>query len=117
MRPQCFLVILALLLPLAAYAGGRLGGQTLAGGWKPIENLKDPEVKEIADYAVAEYNKRAKLNLKLKSVVQGETQVVAGLNYRLVLEVQNGKKPERYQAVVWEKTWEHFRNLTSFTHV
>nr|AJD79055.1 CPI-4 [Morus alba var. atropurpurea] len=110
MRPHFLLVILSVLVvPLAAKRTG-----PLVGGWTPIKDLSDPHVKEIANFAVSEYNKQSKASLKLKSIVKGETQVVAGTNYRLVLAVKNGATAERYEAVVWEKPWQHFRNLTSF---
>ncbi|GMN36567.1 hypothetical protein TIFTF001_006113 [Ficus carica] len=110
MRPHCLLVILAVLLvPLAA-------NRTL-NGWTTIKNLNAAHVKEIADYAVSEHNKQSKASLKLTRIVSGETQVVAGTNYRLILAVKNKEAAERYQAVVWEKAWEHYRNLTSFSLV
>ncbi|RWW25321.1 hypothetical protein BHE74_00058818 [Ensete ventricosum] len=85
------------------------------GGWTAIEDLKDPHVREIAEFAVSEHNKLEKTNLTLRKVEGGESQVVAGMNYRLVLEVRDGSGASvRYEAVVWEKTWEHFRELTSF---
>ncbi|XWS19307.1 hypothetical protein CRYUN_Cryun31cG0004300 [Craigia yunnanensis] len=89
----------------------------LLGGWTPIENIKDPHVSEIAEFAVAEYNKQSKTSLKLLKVVKGETQVVSGTNYRLVLKATDGAATKAYQAVVWEKTWQNFKNLTSFNLV
>ncbi|XP_012090836.2 cysteine proteinase inhibitor 5 [Jatropha curcas] len=126
MSRQCLLLCLLFVVSGAA-AAARLGG------WQPIKNLNDPHVVEIANYAVGEYNKRSTANLKLnyavgeynkrstanlklEKVVKGETQVVAGTNYRLVLEV-NGGASKDYEAVVWEKTWENFKNLTSFKPV
>ncbi|CAK7344942.1 unnamed protein product [Dovyalis caffra] len=85
----------------------------LAGGWSPIKDLKDKHVVEIAEYAVAEHNKHEQSSLKLESIVKGESQVVAGTNYRLVLAVKGGAY-KKYQAVVYERPWENFRNLTSF---
>ena len=34
-------------------------------------------------------------------VIRGETQVVSGINYRLVIETKDG---DHYEAVVWEKS-------------
>ncbi|XP_062088172.1 cysteine proteinase inhibitor 1 [Humulus lupulus] len=107
--------LLGLLLPLVASAARHATGP-LTGGWQPIENLKDPQVRQIAEYAVAEYNKQTKTDLKLSSVVKGESQVVAGTNYKLVLSVKNGPVT-KYEAIVWDKPWQHFRNLTSFKPV
>ncbi|KAL5771684.1 hypothetical protein ACOSP7_015838 [Xanthoceras sorbifolium] len=110
-----FLALVAIVLPLFA-AGASRG--PLVGGWSPIKDLSDPHVKEIAEFAVAEYNKKSKAALELQSVVSGETQVVAGINYRLVVAAKDGSaSANRYQAVVWEKAWEHSKNLTSFKPV
>ncbi|KDP21894.1 hypothetical protein JCGZ_03032 [Jatropha curcas] len=109
MSRHCLLLCFLFVVSGAAVAA-------LVGGWQPIKNLNDPHVVEIANYAVGEYNKRSTANLKLGKVVKGETQVVAGTNYRLVLEV-NGGASKDYEAVVWEKTWENFKNLTSFKPV
>ena len=124
MEPQkkhCFYFLLTLtILPIyasTALGGKRGGGGVLVGGWQPIKNITEPHVKEIGEYAVEEYNKESKSQLKFVSVVKGETQVVAGTNYRLILATKNGALAKNYQAVVWEKVWEHFRNLTSFTTV
>ncbi|KAG0455195.1 hypothetical protein HPP92_024154 [Vanilla planifolia] len=89
--------------------------EVFLGGWKPIKNLTDPYVQEIAHFAVAEHNKDGDPQLKLRRVVSGETQVVAGINYRLVIEAMAvGGSARKYEAVVWDKPWLHFRNLTSF---
>ena len=113
MRTRSVLAIIALASLLAAASA--LGGDgAKAGGWKPIEDLSDPQVKEVAKFAVSEYNKQSKAALRLKSIVKGETQVVAGINYRLDLAVANGSATERYEAIVWDKPWLHYRNLTSF---
>jgi hypothetical protein len=109
MKPPCvYLLIILLVLPLLASA---------AGVWEPIKNVNDPHVKEIGEFAVAEYDKSSKADLKFMSVVKGETQVVAGTNYRLVLEAKDGAATKHYEAVVWEKPWQNLRNLTSFKNI
>ena len=123
MEPQkkhCLYFLLTLtILPIYASTalGGKRGGGVLVGGWQPIKNITEPHVKEIGEYAVEEYNKESKSQLKFVSVVKGETQLVTGTNYRLILATKDGALAKNYQAVVWEKVWEHFRNLTSFTPV
>ncbi|KAF1895344.1 hypothetical protein Lal_00043990 [Lupinus albus] len=91
-----------------------MSSAALVGGWTPIENINDPHVKEIADFAVTEHNKESGTKLKLESVVKGESQVVSGTNYRLVLVASDGSTAKNYQAVVYEKPWQHYRKLTSF---
>ncbi|CAN6683029.1 unnamed protein product [Malus baccata var. baccata] len=99
------------------------GGWGITGGWRPIENISDPHVKEIAEFAVSEYNKQAKGQNKLafERVVRGDTQLVAGMNYRLVISAKNKSvadpddaTPAEYEGIVWERTWLHFKQLTSF---
>ncbi|XP_008811323.2 cysteine proteinase inhibitor 1-like [Phoenix dactylifera] len=111
------LLLIAIHSPPRALAARKAASKVLVGGWKPIKDISDPHVQEIAEFAVSEHNKLANTNLTLSKVVKGETQVVAGINYRLVVETKDGEAMANYVAVVWEKTWEGFRNLTSFTPV
>ena len=84
------------------------------GGWKPIEDPKEKHVMEIRQFTVTEYKKRSKSALKFKSVEKGETQVVSGTNYRLILVVKDGPSTKKFEVVVWEKLREHFKSLISF---
>ncbi|TQE07874.1 hypothetical protein C1H46_006523 [Malus baccata] len=70
-----------------------------------------------------EYNKQAKGQNKLafERVVRGDMQMVAGMNYRLVISAKNKSvadpdvaTPAEYEGIVWERTWLHFKQLTSF---
>ncbi|XP_022738234.1 cysteine proteinase inhibitor 5-like [Durio zibethinus] len=107
---SCFVVFLVSVtfLPLVFSAARR---EILAGGWQPIKNINDPHVRDVAEFAVSEYNQQSKASLKLKSVVKGEMQVVSGINYKLVVESTDDKD---YEAVVWEKANGKSRSLTSF---
>lgn len=100
------------------------------GGWKPISDVNEPHVKEVGAFAVSEHNKDAEKKLSFRRVVVGEKQVVAGIKYRLVVEVEqpqprpslrglvvddgNHEVISSYEAVVLERPWEGFRNLASF---
>ncbi|XP_009629445.1 cysteine proteinase inhibitor 1-like [Nicotiana tabacum] len=106
------LVIAAVLFHVSAAQGGRR--EVLAGGWRPIKNITDPEVVEIGKFAVNEHNKEAKTKLEFEKIMNGESQVVAGINYRLVIAAKDGGEPHQYMAEVWDKPWEKYRNLTSF---
>ncbi|CAL9174784.1 unnamed protein product [Musa hybrid cultivar] len=109
--PVLLLVLLGAVLPAPAAASS---GKAL-GGWTPIKDVNDPHVQEIAQFAVSEHNKQANAALALGKVAKGETQVVSGTNYRLVLSASDGSGASaKYEAVVWEKPWEKFRQLTSF---
>ncbi|KAL6992898.1 cytochrome c1 [Sarracenia purpurea var. burkii] len=119
-RPLLLIFILTLSVPFvisdfSTAIGGRNAAS--AGGWQPINNLKAPEVQETAQFAVKEHNKQANTKLKFQSVVRGETQVVSGTNYRLILAARDGTVSGDYEAIVWVKPWLRYRNLTSFKEV
>ncbi|WZZ14223.1 hypothetical protein YC2023_107312 [Brassica napus] len=90
------------------------------GGWSPISDVKSAHIVEIGEFAVSEYNKQSKSGLKFVEVVSGESQIVAGMNYRLILAANEGVaiagngESKKYEAVVWEKPWLKSMNLTSF---
>ncbi|CAH2052744.1 unnamed protein product [Thlaspi arvense] len=103
------LLISLVLLPLYASAAAHLGG------WIPITNIKDPHVVHIGEFAVSEYNKQTKSGLKFDSVVSGESQLVSGLNYRLLVAADDSGTSKNYEAIVWEELRQRSMNLTSFT--
>ncbi|KAK9715082.1 hypothetical protein RND81_06G142200 [Saponaria officinalis] len=63
----------------------------IVGSYKPIPDLHDPHVQEIAKYAVSEHNKHtsAARLLEYVEIVKGESQVVAGIMYRLVISAKD----------------------------
>ncbi|XP_019171504.1 PREDICTED: cysteine proteinase inhibitor 5-like [Ipomoea nil] len=105
------LMLFSLVVATAAHGARR---ELLPGGWSPIKDLKDPVVVEIANFAINTHNKEAKSNLIFKSVIGGESQIVEGLNYKLDIEVEEGNCLNKYEALVWDKPSEKFRQLTSF---
>ncbi|KAJ4755578.1 Cysteine proteinase inhibitor [Rhynchospora pubera] len=105
-------LLVSFLLAASQLASAR---QPLAGGWSPIKNLTDQHVSDLGEYAVSEHDKASKDSLEFVRVVKGEEQVVAGMNYRLVIEAKDAKgQVAKYVAVVWEKVWANFKQLTSF---
>lgn len=110
-------IILLLILSLFLFSDVGASQRAVTGGWWPIEDTKDSTVQEIGKFAVSEHNKEADTGLKYVDVLSGETQVVAGTNYRLVIAAKDGVVSNKYQAVVWDKPWLKFRNLTSFHHI
>ncbi|XP_060184743.1 cysteine proteinase inhibitor 1-like [Lycium barbarum] len=105
-------MVATVLLHVSAAQGSRK--EALEGGWEPITNITDPKVVGIGKFAVDEHNKEAKTKLDFQKLLKGESQVVAGTNYRLVITAKNGDSLHNYLAEVWDKPWEKFRNLTSF---
>ena len=86
----------------------------MVGGLKPIGDPKDKHVMEIGQFAVMEYKKRSNSALKFESVDKCETQLVSGINYRLILVVKDEPSTMKFEVVVWEKLRENFKSLTSF---
>jgi hypothetical protein len=85
------------------------------GGFSPISDINDPHVQELGGWAVSEHDKKPNDGIKFKRVVSGDVQVVAGLNYRLIIDASDGSgKDAKYEAMVWEMDWVNFRQLTSF---
>ena len=113
-----FLLSLLLLLFTASAITPSPAPKPVLGGYTPIKNLSDPHVIEVARFAVKEHNRQDKAHMvHLLRVLQGWTQVVAGINYRLILAVRpvhSRHIVRRYEALVYERPWQHFMNLTSF---
>ncbi|KAL1542498.1 cysteine proteinase inhibitor 5-like [Salvia divinorum] len=92
----------------------------IPGGWKPIPNPSAPEIFQIAIFAVSEHNIQEKTSLVLESVLEGYTQVVSGVNYRLVIKVRdesrksNSNISNNYEAIVYSKAAPTLLQLTSF---
>ncbi|KAK9089823.1 hypothetical protein Scep_028905 [Stephania cephalantha] len=86
----------------------------IPGGYIPADP-NDPHIVDTGRYAVDEYNKRTHMDLKFVNVIKAETQVVSGVNYRLVITARNkNDQVQPYVAVVLERAWESYRNLTNF---
>ena len=69
----------------------------ITGGWSLIPTpATDPEVRAAARAALTKLPHHA----HLRRIESAERQVVAGMNYRLVLRLTNG---QRWSATVWRK--------------
>ncbi|KAI3510483.1 hypothetical protein L1887_17520 [Cichorium endivia] len=109
------ITIVIFFLPFIFFDGyAALGGQILMGGWKPIANVNDPKVVDIAKFAVNEHDKKDHASLKFIKVVSGKSQVVAGMDYNLTIMAVNGGLENNYVAIVWDKPTQNFRQLMSF---
>jgi len=88
------------------------------GGYKEV--AKDsPEVHEAAEFAVQEQGKKQEMTYKLVSIAHAESQVVAGINYRLCLKVgyhkadDDADTTEFVRAVVYRNLQKEY-SLTSW---
>jgi hypothetical protein len=73
----------------------------LAGGYSSAQI--NPEVRKVAEFAVKIQVEATGKPLQLVKILKVEQQVVAGLNYRLEIEVAEGSKHLKARAVVWKK--------------
>ncbi|KAG6416453.1 hypothetical protein SASPL_123883 [Salvia splendens] len=103
------LSIVAVAVPIVATVS--LGAR--AGGWKPIGKPNAAQVVAIGKFAVAEHNKEKKTSLVFVCVEKGESQVVNGINYRLVISAKDGAADKTYSAVVYSSL-SGSQSLTSF---
>ncbi|MFO0927787.1 MAG: cystatin domain-containing protein [Gemmataceae bacterium] len=90
---------LLLTLPLLVLAVAPSVGQP-PGAYRPI-SPNSKEVMKVAKFAVAERSKTEKMSLV--KIVSAQSQVVAGLNYKIVLLVRVDDKVRKAEAEVWAK--------------
>uniref|UniRef100_A0A7C9DV95 Cystatin domain-containing protein n=1 Tax=Opuntia streptacantha TaxID=393608 RepID=A0A7C9DV95_OPUST len=107
-------LLLSLVAVAATAASAALGGGRKVGAYSPIKNLNDQHLVEIAQFAVDQYNSQNGARLQFVKIVKAEQQVVAGTNYRLVIDAKDGGAERNYEAIVYERPWQKFRQLTSF---
>ncbi|KAL6645597.1 hypothetical protein ACP70R_017205 [Stipagrostis hirtigluma subsp. patula] len=106
---------LLILVAAVVYAAAMPAAALILGVWAPIPDVNDAHIQEVGAWAVAEHGKRANDGLRFGSVVSGEQQVVAGMNYRLVVDAMNlAGQHVRYNAAVYEVEWTNTRELQSF---
>ena len=67
----------------------------MLGGYTSV-SVNNADVKQAASFAA---NQVSKGKAKLRKVTAAQTQVVSGLNYRLVIQLSNG---QRYKVVVYK---------------
>ncbi|XP_058080136.1 cysteine proteinase inhibitor 12 [Magnolia sinica] len=74
------------------------------------------EIEGLARFAVEEHNKKENALLEFVRVVKAKEQTVAGKLHHLTLEAIDAGKKKLYEAKVWVKAWENFKELQEFKH-
>ena len=74
----------------------------MPGGWSLVAT-NDPGVKAAAEHAVSAQAAATGEKLKLVTVQEARQQVVAGMNYRLTLAVDQNGNQTTAEAVIWAK--------------
>uniref|UniRef100_A0ACD5WG17 Uncharacterized protein n=2 Tax=Avena sativa TaxID=4498 RepID=A0ACD5WG17_AVESA len=117
------LLLLAVVLPFTQTDNKKVGMADdkgpLAGGIydSPVGHENDLNVIDLARFAVSEHNKKANALLEFENVVKVKQQVVSGAMYYITLQVKEGGAKKLYEAKVWEKQWENFKELKEFKPV
>ena len=110
------LILLAILIlgicpRTFAIADNDIPAKSLPGRYAPAEVGKD--IKAAAEFAVHEQAKREAILLKLATISKAEKQIVAGINYRLLLTVERAGSPREAKVVVFRDLKSHY-SLTSW---
>jgi hypothetical protein len=79
-------MLVALSIAFGCVAVGLAQTRPILGGYKTV-STDDPEVKAAAEFAISERSEKESVSLNLVSIEKAESQVVAGINYRLCLKV------------------------------
>ncbi len=106
-------IILALLLGTVIVSAQR------TGGYREIDKADEGAVA-AAEFAVKDQSEKKELTHKLVSIEKAESQVVAGINYRLCLKVSYQKQGEdsetsEFVRVVVFRNLQKEYSLTSWT--
>ncbi|MQM02141.1 hypothetical protein Taro_034904 [Colocasia esculenta] len=98
MRTQPLLHLVFLLSVASAVADQAM--EPKVGAYETIKNVGDPYIVEVSRFAVAEHNRQAGEALVFVGVVSGDQQVVAGMNYKVVVEAEDAAGARKaYEAV------------------
>jgi hypothetical protein len=120
-RPHALPLLALLVLSAAAADAAGLGGpDTLVGGWSPIPDVGAARIQELGGWALGKAKETRLVGdgLRFRRVTCGEQQVVAGMNYRIVLDAADPSgQSAPYVAVVFEQLWTSTRELKSFKPV
>ncbi len=83
------------------------------GGFSPAK-VDDATVKEMANFATTAVASNSNSGpVKLLKIVKAETQVVAGTNYKLNLELSSGANaaPLPCEVVIFDQPWTNTRKM------
>ncbi len=109
---RVLLTVLAFLIMGASAPASQAQDAPIAGGYSG-RRANDPGVAAAAAFAVRERGRLTRRRITLLSIRRAEVQVVAGLNYRLLLSVREGREVGDVIAVVYENIRRR-RSLTSW---
>ena len=91
----------------------------LVGGGYAEADINQADIKDAAIFAIDSKNSQLPPNdnNQLLSIVSAQTQVVAGINYRLILSLSQHGQPARYEIIVFNQSWTQTKQITSFRDI
>ncbi|MEW6666933.1 MAG: cystatin domain-containing protein [Thermodesulfobacteriota bacterium] len=107
MKMKYFLTCMAVLVLFAiAFPVAGLTQQSMPGGYAAT-SVTNQEVVAAAAFAIKAQEKAGgeTARLELVEILGAESQVVAGMNYRLKLKVKLNGKERAAEAIVWWQAW------------
>ena len=74
----------------------------LPGGWSALDPLSD-DAQEAARFAVQTYAVAQRSRVLYKDVIEAQRQVVAGVNFKLSLQVMHDGRKRTARVTVWRQ--------------
>lgn len=99
MKKQRILKLTILFAAFFAVTAGVSDAKAQMTGAYGTVSTSSRDVRRAANFAIA--SRRANVRPKLVRIVKAEQQVVAGLNYRICMDVRRRRHTERVTAVVY----------------
>ena len=94
---------IALFATLAIFSTFSTSHAWNIGGKTPVD-VHDPAVNKAAQFAVSELNKRnGKSQVTLREVVSAQKQIVAGMNYILVIKLVDAGQEVLHRTTVYDQ--------------
>jgi len=113
-KKQILYYTFAIALIMGVYAGANRVSAQMAGGYSDL-SASSKEVKRAARFAVQQRILRTGNRVTLVKIVKAERQVVAGLNYRIVLRVADRRGRRRTTTVVVYQDLKDHLSLTRWS--
>ena len=114
MKKSLRVVFILVILNVAFSCVNLVLAQQRTGGYKEISS-DDAEVVAAANFAISEQGRKQEASFTLVSIERAESQVVAGINYRLCLKVSTDDEgePKDVKVVVYRNLRKEY-SLTSW---
>ncbi|GLJ06933.1 hypothetical protein SUGI_0053100 [Cryptomeria japonica] len=114
-------IVIAIAIAILGVGSMRATAMGTLGGKHAVQGSENSlEIEELGRFAIQHHNIQRKENekelLSFSRVVKVDQQVVAGTVYHLTLEAKEDgdSAPKLYEAKVWVKPWENFKELQDF---